>query len=278
MIFYRHSVNRFLGKILVITIVALSVSFPLQADTYTSSFGQKFIKIKSGEFIMGTQDFDLLAKEVKPDHLDKLKKELPAHKVTITKDFYLASTEVTQGMWFELMGYKPGKEKRWEREDWKDLPVSRVSWESTKEFIETVNDIDDNYRYRLPTEAEWEYAARAGTTGLRPFAYEDMSKFAWFKENSGNKPMPVGSLKPNAWGLYDMVGNLWEWTEDSYDAAYYKKTPSNNPSGGELSPRKSMRGGSYHCTPERVRVGIRGSYVEHRSLSVLGFRLAADKK
>jgi len=105
-----------------------------------------------------------------------------------------------------------------------------------------------------------------------------MSSYAWFKDSSGNKPMPVGSLKPNAWGLYDMIGNVWEWVEDSFDADYYMKSPEEDPLGGELAPRKTMKGGSYHCTTERVRVGIRGSNVKHKSLSVLGFRLAANAK
>jgi len=236
------------------------------------------VKITAGHFIMGTQNFDLLTKEVKPNRVENLKKELPAHKVQISKDFYLATTEVTQGMWYELMGYKPGKEKRWKRDDWKELPVSRVSWQSVQEFLKIIDDMDDDYHYRLPTEAEWEYAARAGASGLRPFAYDEMAEFAWFRASSGNKPMPVGTLKPNAWGLYDMVGNLWEWVSDSFEQDYYKVSPSIDPTGGETTVRKSMRGGSYHCTPERVRVAIRGSYVQHRSLSTLGFRLAADRK
>ncbi len=270
--------NRLAGNLFALVIIFSSLSLSLHAETYTSSFGQKFVKIESGDFIMGTQNFNLLAKEVKPERLDHLKKELPAHKVTISKDFFLATTEVTQLQWFELMGYQPGKEKRWQRDDWKNLPVSRVSWQSVKEFITVINDLDEQYRYRLPTESEWEYAARAGTSGLRPFKYDEMADYVWFRESSDNKPMPVGSLKPNAWGLYDMIGNLWEWVEDSFDAEYYKISASKDPMGGELSSRKSMRGGSYHCTPERVRAGIRGSYVEHRSLSVLGFRLVAEKK
>ena len=270
--------NQLSAKLLTLIIIYLTLTSSLQAETYTSPFGQKMIKIDAGDFIMGTQNFDLLAQEVKPDRLEHLKKELPAHKVQISKKFYLATTEVTQGMWYELMDYQPGKEKRWQRQDWKHLPVSRVSWQSVHEFIDVINDLDDTYRYRLPTEAEWEYAARAGTSGLRPFEYDEMSKYAWFRESSGNKPMPVGTLKPNAWGLYDMVGNLWEWVDDSFDPDYYQVSPPIDPPGAQLSARKSMRGGSYHCTPERVRVGIRGSYVEHRSLSILGFRLAADKK
>jgi len=250
----------------------------LYAEGFTSSFGLQFVKIPPGEFIMGTQDFDLLAKEVKPDRLDGLKKELPPHKVKISRPFYLAKTEVTQAMWKELMGYEPGKEKRWERSDWAQLPVSRVSWESVQDFIQLLNDQDDGYQYRLPTEAEWEYAARAGTRGLRPFKYENMDDYAWYRASSDNKPMPVASLKANAFGLYDMIGNLWEWVADNYDSKYYKVSPTIDPKGPAVSTRKVMRGGSYHCTAERVRVGIRGSYVESRSLSVLGFRLAAEKK
>jgi len=261
-----------------LVIIFTLLSFSLHGESFVSSFGQKFVEIKSGDFMMGTQDFDLLSKEVKPKKIDKLKKELPAHKVIISKDFYLATTEVTQGMWYEVMGYKLGKAKRWKRKDWKELPVSKVNWQKAQEFIETINDMSNTYRYRLPTEAEWEYAARAGTTGLRPFDYKDMAKYAWFRESSGDKPMPVGSLKPNAWGLYDMIGNVWEWVDDSFDADYYKNSPIKDPVGAKLSTRKSMRGGSYHCTPERVRVAIRGSNMQHKSMSVLGFRLAADKK
>lgn len=275
-----------MNKFILILIFSLP-SFLLHADSllanainesFVSSFGQKFIKIKSGEFMMGTENLDKLAKEVKPKRLERLKKELPAHKVTISKNFYMANTEVTQEMWLEVMGYKLGKEKRWQRKDWKKLPVSKINWQKAQEFIESINDMDESYRYRLPTEAEWEYAARAGTSGLRPFEYKDMAKHAWFRESSGDKPMPVGSLKPNAWGLHDMIGNLWEWVEDSYDADYYKNSPAKDPAGAELSTRKAMRGGSYHCTPERVRVAIRGSNIQHKSMSVLGFRLAADKK
>jgi len=270
--------QRLSRKLPVLVLIFSFLSCSLQADQFNSPFNQKFIKINAGEFIMGTQNFDVLAKEVKPSKLERLKKELPPHKVKISNGFYLATTETTQGIWRDIMGYQPGKEKRWLREDWKELPVSRVSWQSVQEFIDAVNEIDENYHYRLPTEAEWEYAARAGTNGLRPFDYDDMAEYAWFRKSSANKPMPVASLKPNAWGLYDMIGNLWEWVNDSYDSGYYRISPSVDPLGGELSVRKTMRGGSYHCTPERVRVGIRGSNVEHRSLSTLGFRLAADKK
>jgi len=251
---------------------------PLRAEGFTSPFGQTFVRISAGEFVMGTQHFELLAKEVTPERLANLKKELPPHKVIISQDFYLATTEITQGLWLQIMGYKTGKKKRWQREDWAQLPVSRVDWDSAHDFIEQVNEMDDQYHYRLPTEAEWEYAARAGTTGLRPFDLAEMEKYAWVRNNSGDKPMPVATLEPNAWGLYDMVGNVWEWVEDSFDREYYHVSAVLDPKGPKPARRKVMRGGSYHCTPERARAGIRGSVVRDRSLSVLGFRLAADKK
>jgi len=250
---------------------------PLQADDrFITEFGLEFVRIPAGEFIMGTEDFDQLIEELEPDKVANARKETPAHKVTISRDFYLSTTEVTQQMWFDIMHEQPGKVKRWERQDWPRLPVSRVSWDAVQEFIAELNQSQDQYRFRLPTEAEWEYAARAGTRGLRPFAYEQMGDYAWYRGN-GDKPMPVASRKPNAWGLYDMIGNLWEWVEDSYDPNYYQYSPAVDPPGPAPDRWKIMRGGSYHCTPERVRVAIRGSWVQDRSLSILGFRLAADR-
>ncbi len=269
----RHSaVTLFSGIVLFLFLL------PVKADRFISPFGQEFVEIPAGEFIMGTQDFDLLIKEVKPEKVEHLKKELPAHKVQISKPFYLATTEVTQKIWKDIMDDEPGRERRWLREDWEQLPVSRVSWNDVQDFIQIINQADDIYQYRLPTEAEWEYAARAGTSGLRPFAYEDMDKYAWYRQSSDNKPMPVATLLPNAFGLYDMIGNVWEWVADTFDRDYYKISPKMDPKGPATGMRKVMRGGSYHCSPERVRVGIRGSYVDFRSLSVLGFRLAAEKK
>jgi formylglycine-generating enzyme required for sulfatase activity len=264
-------------RILYLTILCLS-SNALSAENFTSPFGLTFVKIPAGEFIMGTEDFDQLAEEVDAERLENLKKELPPHKVRISKDFYMATTEVTQSLWKEIMDSEPGASKRWRREDWAQLPVAYVSWNSVQRFIGAVNDEDSRYLYRLPTEAEWEYAARAGTSGLRPFDYVDMDDYAWYRFNSDNKPMPVGRLKPNLFGLYDTIGNVWEWVSDSFAVDYYKVSPEVDPSGPPLSSRKVMRGGSYHCTPERVRVAIRGSNMRNNGSPVLGFRLAAELK
>lgn len=249
----------------------------LSSENFTNEFGINFVKINAGSFQMGTQNFEALAKEVKPEKLIKLQKEAPVHTVNITEDFWLATTEVTQKVWFENMNSKPGKAKRWARDDWEQIPASNISWNAAQLFIDELNELGDGYHYRLPTEAEWEYAARAGTSGLRPFSFDSMKDFAWYKDNSNKKPQPVASLKPNAWGLHDMIGNVWEWVNDSYDAKYYNDSPKNDPQGASKSTRKVMRGGSYRCTTERVRVAIRGSYIKHRSMSILGFRIAASK-
>ncbi|MBL7002758.1 MAG: SUMF1/EgtB/PvdO family nonheme iron enzyme [Gammaproteobacteria bacterium] len=264
-------------KLVFITCFLIVAPYSIAEDKYQSEFGLEFIKIKAGSFIMGTKDFDSLAKEVSPKKLKKLQKEAPAHKVTISNDYWLATTEVTQGMWYELMNSKPGKAKRWEAENWEQLPVSKISWDAAQELVETLNEYEDGFHYRLPTEAEWEYAARAGTSGLRPFKFENMSDYAWYRQSANGGPQPVGTLKPNAWGLYDMIGNVWEWVNDSYDADYYSSSPSVDPTGPETSTRKVMRGGSYFCTTERVRVAIRGSYINHRSMPVIGVRIAASK-
>jgi formylglycine-generating enzyme required for sulfatase activity len=264
-------------RIFYLVILCL-ISTTLPAETFISPFGLNFVRLPAGEFIMGTEDFDQLAEEVDADKLDNLKKELPPHKVRISKDFYMATTEVTQSVWKQIMDSEPGSYKRWQREDWAQLPVAYVSWDSVQDFIRKVNEGDDRFVYRLPTEAEWEYAARAGTTGLRPFDYVEMDEYAWYRYSSDNKPMPVGQLKANAFGLYDMIGNVWEWVEDSYSENYYHISPNVDPPGPALASRKVMRGGSYHCTPERARVAIRGSNMRHNGLPVLGFRLAAELK
>ncbi|MCW8962404.1 MAG: formylglycine-generating enzyme family protein, partial [Gammaproteobacteria bacterium] len=193
-----QSIVRLLAAIVFLIFISSRLAV---AEQFTSEFGQTFVKIKAGEFIMGTQQFDKLAKEVKPAKLEHLKKELPPHKVSISQDFWLATTEVTQGIWYETIRTKPGRKKRWQRADWGQIPVTKVSWQLVQEFIAGLNEMQDDYHYRLPTEAEWEYAARAGTYGLRPFDYDEMAEYAWFRGSSGDKPQPVGKLKPNAWGL-----------------------------------------------------------------------------
>ncbi len=162
--------------------------------------GSKFAQICPSTFMMGSPKSES----------GRDSNEGPQHQVTISKAFELQTTEVTQSQWQAVMGSTPSDFKG------PDLPVEQVSWDDAQAFISKLNALGDGYRYRLPTEAEWEYAARAGTTG--PYA-GDLDAMAWYSQNSGNKTHPVGTKAPNAWGLYDMHGNVWEWTQD-WDGAY----------------------------------------------------------
>ena len=150
----------------------------------------EFVRIPAGEFEMGCSSGDS----------DCLSLEKPQHHVRISKGFEMGKYLVTQAMWKSVMGTNPSRFKG------ADRPVERVSWNDVQEFLQRLNTQNDGYHYRLPTEAEWEYAARAGSTSSR---YGELNAVAWYSGNSGKETHPVGQKQPNAWGLYDMLGNVW---------------------------------------------------------------------
>ena len=157
-----------------------------------NSIGMELVRMPAGEFMMGS-DAD------RPD-------EKPLHKVTISQPFYLGKYEVTQAQWQEVMGTNPSHFK-----GDPNRPVERVSWKMVQEFISKLNAREGHTLYRLPTEAEWEYAARAGSTTKYYFGDDDalLEQYAWYNKNDKGATHPVGQLKPNAWDLYDMMGNVW---------------------------------------------------------------------
>ncbi len=196
--------------------------------------------------------------------------EQPAHRVSLDA-FYMDKYQVTQESYARLVGKNPSKNK----ESGKN-PVERVRWSDAITYCNARSKHDGlaacyrevkpgawecNFEaggYRLPTEAEWEYACRAGADTDYCFgnAAQELGKYAWYATNAGNKTHPVGQKQPNAWGLYDVHGNVWEWVNDFYAAEFYKESPGRNPRGPK-SGMGLMRGGSFRDSPDSCRCSYR---------------------
>lgn len=255
--------------------------FPLSSmaiEKIINFAGMGFIKIPAAEFIMGLKDRDDALIEVPSAKDDELMDELPAHKVSISHDFYIGETEVTQQQWFHVMENMPGDKSLWQGKKWQNLPVSSISWFMAERFIQEINKMDNVYNYRFPTEAEWEYVARAGSDKLRPVDEEVLAEYAWYIDSSDDKVHAVATKKPNAFGVYDMLGNLWEWVGDWYDKDSYKQKNKINPQGPVQGWSRVRRGGSYHCSLHLVRPGYRSANKPDTSYEVTGFRLVAELK
>jgi formylglycine-generating enzyme required for sulfatase activity len=228
--------------------------------TVTNSLGMAFVPIPAGSFTMGE---DENSEDAEDD-------ETPPHRVTISQPFYLGKYEVTQNQWTVVMGDNPSKFKG------RNNPVESVSWYEVQEFIERLNQKEGTKKYRLPTEAEWEYAARAGTTTAYSFGddTDSLGRYAWYWDNSGKTTHPVGQKRPNPWGLYDMHGNVWEWVQDVYDEDYYAESPAIDPHGPSGGFFRVLRGGSWGGYAKSSRSASRFIYPPRGGLDDCGFRLA----
>lgn len=193
----------------------------------------------------------------------------PIHQVILDSDFYLGKYPVTQGQWEAVMGKNPSKFIG------HDLPVEQVSWEDCQEFIRRFNALTDGI-CRLATEAEWEYACRAGSIGEYSFGNNEayLGEYAWFKTNSGSQTQPVGKKKPNAWGLHDMHGNVWEWCQDWYGD--YLPGVQVNPAGPSVGTERVPRGGGWYDDACYVTSAVRGGSAPDGRFTHLGFRLASS--
>jgi formylglycine-generating enzyme required for sulfatase activity len=209
-----------------------------------------FVRISAGEFMMGSTN--------------GVDDEQPVHRVRISREFEMGKYEVTQAQWEAVMGNNHS------RFEGPDLPVEQVSWNDAQEFINKLNQSDNKYQYRLPTEAEWEYAARAGSTG--DYA-GDLDAMAWYYINSGNTTHPVGQKQANAWGLYDMHGNVWEWVRDWYDSGYYAQSPGADPRGPSSGSSRVSRGGGWGSLARNCRSAVRSSGSPVLRYYYLGLRL-----
>jgi formylglycine-generating enzyme required for sulfatase activity len=215
----------------------------------------EMVYLPGGTFLMGSESEESL--------LD----ERPVHQVTLS-GFWIGKYEVTQEEWFSVMGTNPSYYKG------DRFPVNNLQWEHCQAYIERLNEATGK-RYRLLTEAEWEYAARAGSTGDR---YGDLEAVAWYSDNSGGSPHDVGSKAPNAFGLYDMLGNIFEWCWDWFGP--YTAEPQINPKGPDSptpgTPHHILRGGSWFLEKVAARASFRSLHVPEHKNDVLGFRLARD--
>jgi formylglycine-generating enzyme required for sulfatase activity len=232
-----------------------------------NSIGMEFILIPAGEFEMGS-----------PSNEKRRKLwESPVHRVSIKKQFYLARYPITQEQWTKVMGTNPSYFKGEQR------PVENVSWEEAQAFIRKLNTLENTGEkssvYRLPTEAEWEYAARAGNAGSYFFGDEEskLKEYSWFLKNSGLETHPVGLKKPNPWELYDMYGNVGEWVQDEYHISY-KGAPSDGKAWENSFPSVSVpvrirRGGGWNGNAGCCRSAERLFAAQNKRLNSLGFRV-----
>jgi len=200
--------------------------------------------------------------------------ERPLHYVKLD-DFYISSHEITQKQWYEIMGTNPSAFKGCE-----DCPVNRVSWIDIQTFITRLNE-KTGLNYRLPTEAEWEYAARGGNKSLdqKYSGSNDPKLVAWMKSNSRARTHPVGRKQPNELGIYDMSGNVLEWCSDWFGGTYYRiKGTHNNPTGPRKGVERVVRGGSYKYDASLIRTAARLDLREKSRYPDVGFRLVLTEK
>jgi formylglycine-generating enzyme required for sulfatase activity len=217
-----------------------------------NSLGMSFAYIPPGTFQMGSNNGYAGADEQ------------PIHEVSISRGYFMGIHEVTQEQWQKVLGNNPSG-----FQNCGQCPVEQVSWEDAQDYIKRLNSqTNDGSRYRLPTEAEWEYAARAGTTG--DYA-GDLKAMGWYDKNSKKKTHEVGTKQPNGWGLYDMHGNVWEWVEDWYGT--YPSGSVTDPTGPTSGSDRVLRGGSYGDVDYNVRQAIRYPSLPGRRNPILGFRL-----
>jgi formylglycine-generating enzyme required for sulfatase activity len=232
----------------------------------------EFAYIPPGEFWMGSPEGEL----------GRYDDESPRHRVRLTRDFFMQTTPVTQSQWEAVTRENPSHFKK----AGPHAPVEKVSWEDVQKFIETLNSKTDAYRFRLPTEAEWEYACRAGTETAfyngpitEPSGHDsNLDKVGWYTKNSGGKTHSVGQKEPNAWGLYDMHGNVYEWCSDWFDSKYYAKSPADDPQGPESGAGQVVRGGAWSSDARFCRAAYRNVVTPEYRNSRHGFRLLAERQ
>lgn len=269
----------------IIILAQLINLISLSAQAASTNNNSSFVQIPAGCFIMGNNFGD-------PYHI-----EMPAHEVCISR-FNISPFTVTRSEFEKFItetNYITDAEKTggcniyngfiWEKKNgtsWQapgfvqdgNHPAVCVSWNDSNAYTNWLSH-KLNSKFRLPTEAEWEYAARSGGKQERFAGSDDINKVAWYASNSGNKTHPVGKKQPNGLGLYDMSGNVWQWTGDWYDRRYYRISPSDNPKGATSGTKRIFRGGSWFYDQRGARTTYRDFAEPNFSSSYLGFRIVS---
>ena len=301
---------------------ALFVVPAVQGADYTNSIGMEFKNIAPGSFFMGSCMYSRADKERDNQLEDQgippqgptcpaqvavdenaFEEEAPQHQVRISRGFQIGTYEVTLGQFKQFLSSLDDEERSGietaafakANAHGDEAAVAAVSWEDTQAFTAWLNQKEGGRKYRLPTEAEWEYAARAGSKTIYFWGdtLEQAPEYAWFniqhadlrkwfpegmfnkKENFAH---PVGMKKPNAWGLYDMAGNVWEWVNDRYSATYYQNSPKVDPAGPESGTARCFRGGSWYGSATNLRSALRGLNVPAYRSDSLGFRVVRETR
>lgn len=240
-----------------------------QSEDLTFTVGDvsfTMINVKGGTFQMGSNKSDANSDE------------RPVHNVTLDS-FYIGETEVTQALWKAVMGSEPSGDGGWNNLYGKgdNYPAYQINWNECQKFIKNLNKLTGK-KFRLPTEAEWEYAARGGEQ-LKDYKHAGsnvIDDVAWYDENSESHAHPVKSKLPNELGLYDMSGNVWEWCEDRYGGKYYVESPLINPTGMSKGSERVLRGGGWYTSPRFCRVSYRDFLVPKTRSGDCGMRLVLD--
>lgn len=265
-------------KFISLLIVALGIGFtscekdepkedpkeePANFDIFEEISCDEMVFVKGGTFMMGATD-----EQGTEDPWDE---EYPVHEVTVS-DFYIGKYEVTQELWEYVMGYNSSGYKGAKR------PVERISWVDCCDFIGNLNRLTGK-NFDLPTEAEWEYAARGGakSMGYKYAGSNNIDEIAWYKDNSDKETHQVGLKLPNELGLYDMSGNVCELCSDWYDKNYYSSSPSINPTGPKMGEYIVCRGGSLSYGARSCRISVRDYAPMDEAYANVGLRLVCRK-
>lgn len=228
-----------------------------------------YVRIPAGEFSMGSVSGNA--------------DEQPINRVRIPRSFEMGKYEVTQAQWDSIMRNPHGVANAKERaadvnpSQFKgpSRPVESVSWDLVQFFIRALNSRDPKHTYRLPTEAEWEYAARAGSTEDSP---KDLDAIAWHLSNSGEETHPVGEKAPNAWGLYDMLGNVFEWVQDWYVSRSYEEGTTPDSAAASSGSYRVYRGCGWSSERKYCRPAFRAFNFPSQGQFTVGFRLVRTPK